>query len=119
MPDSRQTLTHGFWKFEGLSHSLPKESSIFSSLPPTSNFLKNHEHTHPKNLLSLEALYEAHIGIASPEAKIATSKKFTINVVKHVGEQLSVCIWTWKRGGFTEYHYVKSDRKDTNSLCDK
>ncbi len=67
---------------------------------------------------------------ASPEAKIATYKNFNINVspcVKDVGEQLSVYI-LWVGGVqrlfswhlyFTEYHYVKSGRKDTNSLCHK
>lgn len=60
---------------------------------------------------------------ASPEAKLATYKNFTINVlpcVKDVGEQLSAYILRvggsrdYSHGISTEYHYVKSDRKDTN-----
>lgn len=54
---------------------------------------------------------------ASPEANIATSKNFNVNVfpcVKDVGEQFSVYIL--RVCGDGGHHYKKTDRKDTNSL---
>lgn len=61
-------------------------SFFFTIFFPHPTFL-NCKHIH-LTYLSWK-LHEAHIGVASPKAKIATYKNFTINVsprIKHVGE---------------------------------
>ncbi|XP_056141203.1 1,4-alpha-glucan-branching enzyme [Lampris incognitus] len=50
-----------------------------------------HQHTHPKTPSSLK-IYEAHVGIASPEAKIATYENFTLNVLPRIKDLGYNCI---------------------------
>ncbi|XP_071780723.2 1,4-alpha-glucan-branching enzyme [Centroberyx gerrardi] len=56
---------------------------------PVQPFL--HEHSRPKRPRSLK-IYEAHVGIASPEAKIATYENFTIDVLPRIKDLGYNCI---------------------------
>jgi len=43
------------------------------------------KHPHPMKPSKLR-IYESHVGIASPEPKVATYKEFTTNVLPHIKE---------------------------------
>ncbi|KAB8235785.1 alpha-1,4-glucan branching enzyme [Aspergillus alliaceus] len=59
----------------------PTYESVFWN-PPIEKQYK-FQHTHPKKPESLR-IYEAHVGISSPETKVATYKEFTANMLPRI-----------------------------------
>lgn len=118
MSASLQMLSHKFRMFKSLSYPHSPKISIFFFFTiffPHPTFL-NCKHIH-LTYLSWK-LHEAHIGVASPKAKIATYKNFTINVsprIKHVGElSLHILNVGGKHRLFLRHLFCIEENKITN-----